>query len=405
MTTAEHSSDAQAPRRELLLVLILAGVQFSHIMDFVIMMPLGPQLMRVFGIAPKQFGLVVSVYTLSASVSCFLAALFMDRFDRKRVLVCIYAGLVIGTFLCGMAPTFSALVAARVVTGIFGGLLQAVILSIIGDVVHPSRRGQATGMVMAAFAVASVVGVPIGLSIANHFGWQMTFILLAIVSALNFILAVRFLPPVRGHLARPQVAAGVLTDMLSLLSLRATWVAIALISTMMSIFAMMPFVSAFLVTVVGITEGDLPTVYMFAGVASFFISPTIGRLSDRWGARRIFVSSSIVAIPAIILFSLLKQAGLVMAISLNTLVAAVGAARMTPSLTLINSSVTSERRGRFMTLIASVQQLFAAVASYGGGMILGEGSAGLDRFPVLGAIVAASMLLSSLLSFLIKPVA
>ncbi|MCX6106145.1 MAG: MFS transporter [Proteobacteria bacterium] len=387
MTTAEHSSDAQAPRRELLLVLILAGVQFSHIMDFVIMMPLGPQLMRVFGIAPKQFGLVVSVYTLSASVSCFLAALFMDRFDRKRVLVSIYAGLVIGTFLCGLAPTFSALVAARVVTGIFGGLLQAVILSIIGDVVHPSRRGQATGMVMAAFAVASVVGVPIGLSIANHFGWQMTFILLAVVSALNFILAVRFLPPIREHLARPQVAAGVLTDMVRLLSLRATCV------------------SAFLVTVVGITEGDLPTVYMFAGVASFFISPTIGRLSDRWGARRIFVSSSIVAIPAIILFSLLKQASLVMAISLNTLVAAVGAARMTPSLTLINSSVTSERRGRFMTLIASVQQLFAAVASYGGGMILGEGSAGLDRFPVLGAIVAASMLLSSLLSFLIKPVA
>ena len=405
MTTAEHSSVAQAPHRELLLVLILAGVQFSHIMDFVIMMPLGPHLMRVFGIAPRQFGLVVSVYTLSASVSCFLAALFMDRFDRKKMLVGIYAGLVIGTFLCGLAPTFSALVAARVVTGIFGGLLQAVILAIIGDLIHPSRRGQATGLVMAAFAVASVAGVPIGLSIANLFGWQTTFLSLAAVSSLNFMIAIRVLPPVRGHLERSQVSTGVLTDMVGLLSMRSTWVALALISTMMSIFAMTPFVSAFLVSVVGITEADLPTVYMAAGVASFIISPTIGRLADRWGARQIFVSSSIIAIPAIILFSRLKQVGLVTAISLNTLVAAVGAARMTPSLTLINSSVSSDRRGRFMTLIASVQQLFAAIASYGGGMILGEGSTGLDRFPILGSIVAASMVLSALLCFLVKPVA
>ena len=389
-------------RRELLLILILAGVQFSHILDFVIMMPLGPQLMRMYGIAPREFALVVSVYTLSASVSCFCASFFMDRFDRKAILISVYTGLVGGTFLCGMAPTFAALVAARAITGMFGGLLQPIILAIIGDLIPQSRRGQATGMVMAAFAVSSVVGVPVGLTLANNYGWQVAFLTLAIVSGLNLILAWRQLPRVRAHLINQSRSNGVLNDMIAILRLPNSWVAIALITSMMSIFAFTPFVSPFLVQIVGIAESDLPTVYVFAGLASFIVSPLIGRLSDRFGARRVFISSSVVAVPAMLFFSNLPKTSLFVAISTNTLVAAVGAARMTPSLTLINGSVSSELRGRFMTLIASVQQLSAAFASFAGGMLLGDQANSLTRFPVLGGIVAMSMVISSLLSLLIR---
>jgi predicted MFS family arabinose efflux permease len=389
-------------RRELLLVLILAGVQFSHIIDFVIMMPLGPQLMRTFGIAPREFALVVSVYTLSASLSCFGASFFMDRFDRKKTLIFAYTGLVVGTFVCGLAPSFPALVAARSITGMFGGLLQPIILSIIGDLIPPSRRGQATGIVMAAFAVSSVVGVPVGLSLANTFGWQATFTALAVISSLNLLLSWLQLPPITSHLKMQGSSSGMLRDMAAILKLPNSWVAIALITAMMSIFAFTPFVSPFLVQIVGISEADLPTVYMFAGAASFIVSPLIGRLSDRFGARRIFISSSVVAVPAMLLFSNLQKTSLTVAVAMNTLVAAVGAARMTPSLALINGSVSSELRGRFMTLIASVQQFSAAFASFIGGLLLGDTADSLSRFPVLGGIVATSMVISSLLSLLIK---
>lgn len=389
-------------RRELLLVFILAGVQFSHIIDFVIMMPLGPQLMRMFGIAPREFALVVSVYTLSASLSCFGASFFMDRFDRKKTLLLVYAGLVVGTFVCGLAPNFPSLVAARSITGVFGGLLQPIILAIIGDLIPESRRGQATGIVMAAFAVSSVVGVPIGLSLANSFGWQTTFITLAVFSAMNLALAWRRLPPVTSHITKRVPSSGMLQDMVAILKLPNSWVALVLITTMMSIFTFTPFVSPFLVQIVGIAEADLPTVYMFGGAASFVVSPLIGRIADRFGARRVFISSSVVAVPAMLIFSNLQKTSLGVAVAMNTLVAAVGAARMTPSLALINGSVASALRGRFMTLIASVQQLAAACASYIGGLILGESSIGLARFPVLGGIVATSMVISSLLSLLIK---
>jgi predicted MFS family arabinose efflux permease len=190
--------------------------------------------------------------------------------------------------------------------------------------------------------------------------------------------------------------------MAAILKLPNSWVAIALITAMMSIFAFTPFVSPFLVQIVGISEADLPTVYMFAGAASFIVSPLIGRLSDRFGARRIFISSSVVAVPAMLLFSNLQKTSLTVAVAMNTLVAAVGAARMTPSLALINGSVSSELRGRFMTLIASVQQFSAAFASFIGGLLLGDTADSLSRFPVLGGIVATSMVISSLLSLLIK---
>ena len=402
----------KAPRAELFIVLVLAGVQFSHLMDFIMMMPLAPQLMRVFGINAREFGLVVSVYTFSAAISCFCAALFMDRFDRKTVLMTVYSGLVLGTVACGFAPNFHLLLGARVITGVFGGLLQAVIFAILGDVVAESRRGRATGIVMAAFAVTSVAGVPVGLIIANRWGWNATFLSLGGLSFANLLLAWRVIPPVREHLklaaaqaAAGQRRAGPLSAISGLLRERNTWVAILIIITMMSIFAIMPFISPFLVSIVGIGEGELPTVYLWGGLASLIVSPLIGRLSDKYGARRVFIISSFFSIPAVIAFASLGHATLAWATVLNTVLSAVGAGRMTPSMDLINSSVDQQRRGSFMTLISSVQQLSASAASLGGGMILGEGTAGLHRFGILGWIVAGTMIASSLLSLLLRPVA
>ncbi|WP_375438196.1 MFS transporter [uncultured Hymenobacter sp.] len=132
-------------KNEKLLLALLAAVQFTNILDFVIMMPLGPQLMPALGIVPRQFGLVISAYTFSAGATG-LAAAFLDRFNRKTALLALYLGFGLGTVACALAPTYHWLVAARALTGAFGGVLGSLVLAIVGDAVPESRRGQAIGL-------------------------------------------------------------------------------------------------------------------------------------------------------------------------------------------------------------------------------------------------------------------
>ena len=393
--------DARVQNRSYMpVVLILAGVQLSHILDFVILMPLGPQLMRALVIDTQQCSLLVSVYTFSAAISCFLASLVMDRFDRRQVLLAIYAGLVLGTFLCGMASSFAVLVSARVVTGVFGGLLQAIILSIIGDLVPAKEQGKATGIVMAAFAVSSVLGVPLGLAVANQFGWQMTFIGIGVFSVINWLLASWRVPSIKGHVAvgtKPQVWA----DLGALLGSPAMWLASLLIVSMMSIFALFPFISPFLVEVVGVSEMTLPQIYLVQGLATMIAAPLFGKMSDRFGPKRVFIVCSLAATVLVLMFSHLGSASLTNVLLLNTLLAAIGIGRMTPSMDLINRSVTSAQRGNFMTLVAAVQQLAASGASYLGGLML-SGVKGMGNFGYVGIMVAVSMVLSIGISVLIR---
>src|SRR5215467_5999101 len=183
MSHNENRSDTVQPLNERLLLLVLASIQFSAIVDFLIIMPLGPQYMRVFGISPAQFGIIVSAYAVSAGISGIAAGFFLDRFDRKRALLALYSGFTLGTLSCALAPTYHLLVGARVVAGAFGGVAGALILAIIGDVVPESRRGAAMGLVMSSFSVASICGVPLGLFLATQLNWHVPFYGLALLSA------------------------------------------------------------------------------------------------------------------------------------------------------------------------------------------------------------------------------
>src|SRR5262245_35258740 len=185
---------------ELLLLLMLASVQFTSIVDFMVVMPLGPQLKRNLAITSSQFGLIVSSYTISAGIAGIFASSFMDRFGRKAAFLSLYAGFLIGTFLCGLAETYATLLAARVVTGAFGGILGGMALAIIGDVFPEHKRGRATGVLMSSFALASVVGVPVGIALGNRFDWHAPFLILAALGLPVLIAALRLLPPLRGHL-------------------------------------------------------------------------------------------------------------------------------------------------------------------------------------------------------------
>ena len=272
----------------------------------------------------------------------------------------------------------------------------------------PERRGRAIGLVMAAFAVASVVGVPAGLAVATAWSWHTVFIGLGVISALNLGLAAKFLPSIKPVPSADQV--GPFRAMADLLRLRNTWVAVGVIVSMMTIFSLFPFISPYLVKVVGVAESDLTKIYLAGGLASFVVSPLAGRLADRYGVKPIYVITSILSLPAIVYLANLGPASLMTAIILNTLVSAFGAGRMAPAMTLINSSVGRAQRGGFMTLISSVQQISASFWSYMGGVILGGGTVavatgGMEHFPTLGTMVAIGMVLSTVLALAIRPAA
>ncbi len=383
-------------------MLILAGVQLSHILDFVILMPLGPMLTRALNITTQSFSWLVSVYTLSAAASCFLAAFVMDRFDRKKILVSIYSGLVIGTFLCAASGKFELLLAARVITGFFGGLLQSIILAIVGDIVPSDHRGRATGIIMAAFAVSSVVGVPLGLAIANAAGWQATFIAIAAFSLVNLGLVAWWIPNLKGHLSiSHSVSVG--AEFRALTMNRTTWLAWLLIMSMMSVFGMFPFISQFIVQTLQIEEANLPHIYLVQGIATMVAAPLIGRLSDQFGSKSVFMTCTLLSIVLVTWFTHLETATLFTVIAINTAMAAVGIGRMTPSMDLISRSITASKRGSFMTLVAAVQQLAASGAAYSGGLIL-SGTRGMADFPVVGWLVAGTMAVSIAVSTKIKTV-
>jgi len=373
-------------------VLLLAGVQLSHVLDFVILMPLGPMLTRALGISTQSFSWLVSVYTLSAALSCLLAAFVMDRFDRKKVLVLIYSGLVLGTFMCAASTNFELLLAARVITGFFGGLLQSIILAIVGDIVPADHRGRATGTIMAAFAVSSVVGVPLGLAIANKYGWQATFFAIAGFSLVNLGLVMWRVPKLDGHIGTDDKSS-IASEFANLMKSPTTWTAWMLIISMMSVFGMFPFISQFIVQILGIDESRLPQIYLVQGLATMIAAPLMGRLSDLFGAKKVFIICSVLSTFFVTWFTHLETATLLTVITLNTVMAAIGIGRMTPSMDLISRSVIARKRGSFMTLVAAVQQLAASGAAYAGGVIL-SGHKGMAAFPVVGLLVAATMALS-----------
>ncbi|WP_018478958.1 MFS transporter [Pontibacter roseus] len=362
--------------REGMLIFILAAIQFTHMMDFVIMMPLGPQLMRVFDISPREFGLLVSAYTFSAAVAGFVSALFIDRFDRKYALLALYLGFIIGTLGCAIAPSFSLLLLARVVAGGFGGVLGALVLAVIGDAIPEHRRGAATGRVMAAFSVASIAGIPIGLYLASEMSWHAPFYLLVGLSLIVLLAAVRFLPTMRGHLTNG-VPGNPLHTLKEILKKRNLQWAMALTVTLtMAGFLVVPFISPYMVANVGFTERDLSYIYLFGGLATVFTSQWAGRLADKHGKHRVFKIAALLSIIPILIITNLPPVEHVTALMVTTVFFIFFGARFVPAMSLMTSSVEPKLRGSFMSINSSVQQLGAGIAAFVSGLIVQEAANG-----------------------------
>jgi predicted MFS family arabinose efflux permease len=387
------------------LLLVLAFVQFAHVLDFVIVMPLGPQLMRVFDIGPASFGLLVSVYNLSAAAAGLVGVFLLDRFDRKRALLFVFAGFIIGTVGCSLAADEKSLLAARVITGAFGGLIQALLFAIIGDCFDEGKRGAATGTVMSAFSLASIVGVPIALSLADRYDWRTPFLMLTLMAIATWIWAARVLPTMRSHLREtPQIERSPwlmslrqnLSSTFQLFREENTLTACLLIICLMFAgFTVIPFMSAYLVANVGLREADLATVFLAGGAATLITSRWTGKIADRFGKERVFTWLAALSMIPVFLLTHLPRVPILVAIGIATLFTILISARAIPALAMITSSIEGSRRGAFLSLTSSVQQSASGIASFVAGSFLTLGPHGeIRRYDLAGNFAVFATLLA-----------
>lgn len=359
-------------RNERIILLLLTLINFTHIMDFMIMMPLGNYLMPYFDISSQQFSMLVAAYTFSAGISGFLAAFFVDRFDRKRVLMFAYTGFLIGTLFCAVSPAYEILLVSRVVAGLFGGLIGAQVLSIVADLIPYERRATAMGMIMAAFSVASVFGVPFGLFIANFFNWHAPFVFVVLMGLVLIPFLLKFLPKMEGHLlekSEPRIGPVELIG--DVFRNSRQMYALALTAfMMMGHFMIIPFINPFMEFNMGFSKTQTPLIYMVGGSLTMISSPLIGRLADRVGKYGIFVALVLAAVPLIALITNLPHISFYLVLCVTGLWFIISAGRFIPAQAMISNVVPPERRGSFMSFNSSVQQMFVGLASVIAGVIV-----------------------------------
>jgi MFS transporter, DHA1 family, inner membrane transport protein len=383
--------------KEKIILLLLTVLNFTHILDFMIMMPLGNYLMPYFDITSQQFSMLVAAYTFSAGASGFLAAFFVDGFDRKKVLLFAYAGFLLGTLFCAISPAYEILLVSRIVAGLFGGLIGAQVLSIVADIVPYERRAAAMGMIMAAFSAASVFGVPFGLYIANLFNWHAPFFFVVILGILLVPFLIKFLPKMDRHLHEKtfqkigpaQLVGDVFRNSSQLYALALTAV------LMMGHFMIIPFINPFMEFNMGFSKTQTPLIYMVGGALTMVTSPLLGRLADRLGKYNLFIFLALASIPLIALITNLPAIPFYFVLCITGLWFIISAGRFIPAQAMVSNVVPTERRGSFMSFNSSVQQLFVGLASVLAGLIVVKMPDNrLEHYEITGYLSIALILFS-----------
>jgi predicted MFS family arabinose efflux permease len=382
-------------KKERFYIIVLSAIQIVHILDFVIMMPLGATFMRVFEITPVQFSTLVSAYTISAGVVGFFGALYADHFDRKKFLLFNFAGFIFGTFMCAVAPGFAALLTARIIAGAFGGVLNACILSLVADLIPFQRRGAALGVVMSSFSIASVAGVPLGLYIATLFNWHAAFYFICIVATIFWFASMILLPSVKPK-SEPRSFSANLRHFGIILK-RWDYLQSFLLTSVLAfgMFMIIPFLAPYMVMNVGLKEAELPLIYLIGGAFTIVSARFIGKLTDKKGSFSVFRTVALISMVPIIILTNLPAVPLWVALTISTPFTMFVSGRFIPALNLVSAVVTPLQRGTFMSLENSFRQLSTGISSQFAGLIIGSTATGaLTHFNVAGAIGVLSTLLA-----------
>ncbi|HEX8331535.1 MAG TPA: MFS transporter [Segetibacter sp.] len=363
--------------KERILLLLLASINFTHILDFMVMMPLGNFLMPYFKITPQLFSYVVASYSIAAAVSGFSAAFFVDRFDRKKVLLFGYIGFIIGTICCGIAPNYVLLLTFRIVAGLFGGLIGAQVMSIVADSFPYERRGWAMGILFSAFSLASIVGVPIALFLAESISWHAPFILIGVLGIIIIPAVMKYLPSMSGHINKTEFRENPIQVLRTLFNNSQQLLALALSGCLMlGHFLIIPFLNPYMEMNVGFTAWQRNLVYMVGGVASFIASPVIGKLADKYGKHKIFYIFAFLSLIPIFLITNMPAIKYYYVLIVTGIWFALSSGRSIPAQAIITNVVRPEHRGSFMSFQGCIQQLFTGMASLIAGMIIIVGADG-----------------------------
>ncbi|MBI5005563.1 MAG: MFS transporter [Nitrosomonadales bacterium] len=389
------------PQREKYFLLTLAGIQFSHILDFMIMMPLGPILMAEFGIGTHEFGLLVASYSFSAALCGFLAATFIDRFERKRLVLLIFGLFGIATLACGLAPGYVTLLVARGLAGAFGGVLGALVQTMVGDVIPFARRARASSTVSTAFSVSTVAGVPLSLWMANHLQWRAPFVFIAVLVGLFIFVGYRFLPELRHHM-RPSTGSGqakrahpfsamfeVLRDANHLRALLYSSLII------FSGFTVIPYITVYAVGNVGIAQADIPLIYFAGGAATFFTARLIGHWADQHGKVEVYRIIAVAAMLPLLVVTHIGAAPLWAWLLCTTAFFVLVSGRFIPAMAIITSAARPHLRGTFMSLNGTMQSLAMGLATTLAGFIITQDSAGnIVGYQMVGYVAVAANLVA-----------
>lgn len=384
-----------SPLRERWLLVVLAGVQFTHIVDFMVMMPLGPQFTTLFGISDAQFGLLVSAYTLAAGVSGLAASAYIDRIGRKRALLTLYSLFALATLACGLAPDYASLMVARVAAGAFGGVLSALAHTIVADVVPFARRARAVSVVMMAFSLATVAGVPLSLFAAAQFGWHAPFIGLAVISAVIAGVAALVLPPLAGHVnAQPP---SLLRGMAQVLAERNHQKAFAFTALLMfTSFPIIPYITIYMQANVGVKATEIPLIYLCGGTVTLLSARWIGAWSDRVGKVYAFRRLSLAACVPMMTVTLLGPVPLLLVILNSSLFFLFTSGRSIPGLAILTAAANPSARGAFMSLNGAWQSIAMGAAAFVGGALISRDAQGLVQGYWMAGIVS---LMAALITF------
>lgn len=376
------------------IIILLAFLQFTIILDFMILSPLGDILMKSMRMSTAQFGSVVSGYAISAGISGILAAGFADRFDRKRMLIFFYIGFMVGTGFCALAYNYETLLLARIVTGIFGGVISAISMAIITDLFSLDQRGRVMGFVQMAFAASQILGIPIGLLLATSWGWHTTFLMVLVLALMVGVVLVWKLKPITDHLQHRNNKNAVqhLWHTIKNKDYQIGFLATSVIS--LGAFMLMPFTTAFMVNNVHMLQEQLPIIFLFTGMSTIIVMPIIGKLSDRIDKFKIFVFGSLLAIVMIIIYTNLTPVPIWTVILINMILFMGIMSRMVPATTLNTAIPEMPDRGAFMSINSSLQQMAGGVAAIFAGLVVFQEteSSPLENFNVLGYIMVVIML-------------
>ncbi|SFD89012.1 Predicted arabinose efflux permease, MFS family [Chitinophaga sp. CF118] len=391
-----------------LIIVLLALTQFSVILDFMIMSPLGDILMKSMSIKPKQFGLVVSAYAFSAGISGLLTAGFADRFDRKKLFLFFYGGFALGTLSCGFATTYPMLVAARIITGLFGGVIGSISMAIVTDLFSIEQRGRVMGFMQMGFGASQVLGIPIGLYMANLWGWESPFFMIVGVAVILMLLIGLRLQPITAHLAiqRDKSAVSHLWHTIAKRNYRIGFATTALLS--IGGFMMMPFGSAFAVNNLGVKEDKLFLLFMVTGVGSLLVMPLIGRLSDKMDRFWLATISTLFMMIMVAIYTHLTPYPLWIIMAFNVVMIAFMMGRMVPAMALITGVPEMADRGAFMSINSALQQIAGGIAAAVGGMIVVQKDkfSPLEHYDIVGwvtiGVSVIFLLMLSRVSVIIK---